>query len=503
MRFKPSVAIIGCGFGGLAAAVKLQKKGIDNFVIFERSPKPGGTWYDNSYPGCGVDVHSRLYSFSFMHYDWSRTHCGAAELQQYAEDLVDQFSLRDRILFSTSVAEIRWDRTKRTYEVRTSDGTTREFNVVISAVGFLNNPNYPDWPGLSQFEGVTFHTQKWNHNHDCNGKTIALVGTGSTSIQIAPELARVADHLYIFQREPGWIMPKFSRPYKDRTRALYRRSRTLDRLSRLVWFLAYDVFARGAFSTGSRVNRLANRLGHVYIKHAVKDPELREKVTPLYPFGCKRPLWSDDFYATLAEPNVTLVAQAVESVTADAVVAADGQKYPIDTLILATGFKPQQYLASITVRGVEGRTLDEIWEGSPKAFLGLTVAGFPNFFIMYGPNTNGGNAITFQLERQAEAVARVVHRMARDDNPIVDTSDQAFDRYVAWIDSQNAKRFNVVTLCNNYYRAPDGRNVTQWPRGGLDYWLLCRALPERVLFDSAKTTSNSPTPETLSTREPS
>ncbi len=482
----PTVGIIGCGFGGIAAAVKLQQQGIHDITIFERAPRPGGVWHENTYPGCAVDVHSRLYSFSFMHYDWSQTHCGNVELQQYAEDVVDHFGLRGRIRFSTTIDEVRWHPAREVYEIRTSDGSVSEFNIVISAVGFLNRPNLPDWPGLETFEGRSFHTQDWDHALDPTGRAIAVVGTGSTAIGLVPELAKTAGHLYVFQREPGWIMPKFAKRYSERTRELYRRSRTLDRLTRLFYFLYYDLFARGAFSTGSLVNRLANKAGPAYLKHAVKDPGLRAKVTPTYPFGCKRVVWSDDFYASLTRDNVTLVASAVERVTPDAVVTTDGEKFEIDTLVLATGFKPQQYLASIRVVGRDGRSLHDVWEGSPAAFLGLTVTGFPNFFMMYGPNTNGGNAITFQLERQAEAVARIAARMRRDGTSVVDTSQEAYQRYVQWIDRQNAKRFNVGLLCRNYYYAPDGRNVTQWPRGGLNSWLLTRLLPERVLFGSGR-----------------
>lgn len=481
----PSVGIIGCGFGGIAAAVKLQQQGIHDIAIYEQSPRPGGVWYENTYPGCAVDVHSRLYSFSFTHYDWSRTHCGSAELQQYAEDVVDQFGLRDRIRFSTRIDDVRWDETRKLYEIRTADGTVSEHNIVISAVGFLNRPNIPDWPGLDEFEGRSFHTQSWDHDLETEGRSIAVVGTGSTAIGLVPELAKAAGHVYVFQREPGWIMPKFAKRYSDRTRALYRRSRTLDRLTRLFYFLYYDLFARGAFSTGSVVNRLANKAGLAYLKRAVKDPDLRAKVTPTYPFGCKRVVWSDDFYATLGRDNVTLVSSAVERVTPDAVVTTEGEKFEVDALVLATGFKPQQYLASIKVFGIGGRSLHDVWAGSPAAFLGLTVAGFPNFFIMYGPNTNGGNAITFQLERQAEAVARIAARMQRQGTAVVDVSQDAYQRYVRWIDKQNQKRFNVGTLCRNYYYAPDGRNVTQWPRGGLDYWLLTRVVPERALFGRA------------------
>lgn len=479
--FGPRVAVIGGGFGGIAAAVNLQQRGIHDVVVFERSAKPGGTWYDNTYPGCEVDIPSRVYSFSFMRYDWSRTHCRADELQRYAEDTIDAFGLRSRFRFGTTVEDVRWDDACAVYRVTTGDGTVEEFHVVVSAVGFLNRPRYPDWPGLGDFAGPCFHTSRYEHQHDLGGCTVALVGTGSTAVQLTPELAEQAAHLYVFQREPGWIIPKWSREYRTRTRARYRHCPLLHRLARFGWWAYFETLGRGAFRQGSLINRLAEKAARLYIRRQIPDLELREQVTPTYPFGCKRPIWTDSYYPALSRENVTLVPHAVERVNPDAVITADGARYPVDALILATGFQPQRYLASLAVNGRDGRSLHEVWNGSPRAVLGMTVTGFPNFFILYGPNTNGGSAITFQLERQAEAVARTVARMRRRKIRALDTRQTAFERFTRWIDRQNATRFDVATRCRNYYFSPDGRNVTQWPRGGIDYWLLTRLLPHVTL----------------------
>ena len=495
--FEPRVAIIGGGFGGIATAVKLQQRGIGDFVIFERSPKPGGTWYDNTYPGCEVDIPSRVYSFSFLPYDWSRTHCRADELQGYAEAVVDRFGLRDRFRFGTGVTEVRWDE-RGHYRVHLDGGGVEEFDVVVSAVGFLNIPNYPSWPGLDEFAGPVFHTSRYEHQHDLRGRRVGIVGTGSTSIQATPEIAEVAGHLSVFQREPGWIMPKWNHDYRPRTRALYRRFPVIRTAARFGLWSYYEVAARAPFRRGSLVNRLAERLCHWHIDRQIKDPELRRQVTPTYPFGCKRPIWADTYYPALLRDNVTLVPRAVQRVTRDSVVTDDGREYPVDVLIIATGFQPQRYLASLKVHGTGGHTLDEAWNGSPAAFLGITISGFPNFFILYGPNTNGGNAITFQLERQAEMVARTVARMRRRGIRAVDTRRRAYDGYIRWIDRQNATRFDVATYCRNYYFAPDGRNVTQWPRGGADYWLLTRLLPRFALVPLA--TSSGPHPPSAEPR---
>jgi cation diffusion facilitator CzcD-associated flavoprotein CzcO len=481
----PSVAIIGAGFGGLATAVKLRGAGIDDFVIFEQSPAPGGTWYDNTYPGCEVDIPSPIYSFSFMSYDWSRTHCRAGELQQYAEDLVDRFGIRCRIRFGTRVEAVRWDEVKACYQLTTADGEALEFGVVVSAVGFLNVPKYPDWPGREDFVGPAFHSSRWEHEHDLSGRTVALVGTGSTAVQLTPEIAKVAKRLFVFQREPGWVIPKRSRAYRGWVRVLRRRFPVLQKLPRLGWWLAYEVGARNAFKVGSVTNRAAQRLCVRYIESQIEDPALRELVTPKYPFGCKRPVFADTYYQALNQDNVTLVPYPVKSVTADAVLTDNDQKYPVDALVMATGFQPQRYLSTISVSGVDGRDLHDVWGDTPTAFLGLTVPGFPNFFMIFGPNTNGGNAITFQLERQAEATVRAIARMKRRRIAVLDTAPGAHGRFNRWLERELGSRLDAAMHCNNYYFSPSGKNVTQWPRGSLDYWLLTRILPARAFIAGA------------------
>lgn len=472
---RPRVAIIGAGFGGTAMAVNLKRSGIDDFVVFEQSPAPGGVWWDNTYPGCQVDVPSQLYCFSFYPYDWTRTHASRPELQRYMEDTLDHFAIRRKFRFSCSVQRVTWDEQQAAYTVELASGEQEQFDAVVSCVGLLNRAILPDWPGIDSFAGPKFHTSQWEDQHDLRGKTVALVGTGSTGIQVTPHLAETADHLYIYQREPGWIIPKLSREFRPWTRRLKRRLPFVQRIERFGWWLVFDLGLRDLFRTGSWMNRKTEEMCRSFIEKRIEDPEVRALVTPDYPLGCKRPMFDDAFYRALNRDNVTLVPHTVTEVTETGVIDADGTERPADVLITATGFQAQDYLASLQVQGSDGRELHEVWDGEPRAFLGVTVPGFPNFFILNGPNTNGGNSIVFLLERQAEMVARALGKL--EPGYVIDTPAAVHEGYDSWVMEQLRKRYNVVDFCNNYYHAPSGRNVTQWPRGGFDYSVLTRVLP--------------------------
>ncbi|MFI7449118.1 flavin-containing monooxygenase [Nonomuraea sp. NPDC049714] len=475
------MAIIGGGFGGIAAAVKLQQAGITDFTIFEQSPAPGGTWWDNRYPGCEVDIPSHAYSFSFMPYDWPRTHATQPELQVYAEAVVDRFSLRPRFRFGVRVESVVWDDDAGHYLVTTDDGEQRPYRFVISAVGLLNVPRYPSWPGLDEFGGVSFHTSRWDAETDLTGKRVAVVGTGSTAVQIVPAIAPLVERLEVFQREPGWVEPKGERTFTPAERVRFQRLPALRRLYRLKLFR--DSMRRfKAYDTGGREQRRMRELCLRYIDSAIDDPAVRAAVTPSYPWGCKRPIFASGFYPALNRPNVDLVPHAVTKVTEKGVIDDQGTEHPIDVLILSTGFQPTRFLSGFAVTGRRGKEIQEFWGERPRAFLGVTVPGFPNFFIMYGPNTNGGFSIIAQLERQAEVAVRAIRRVHRSGAKLVDTDERALDRHVSWVDRQLAKHASAMDAgCNNYYHSSSGANVTQWPRTHLVYYLLCRTLPRRGL----------------------
>nr|MDT0660730.1 NAD(P)/FAD-dependent oxidoreductase [Micromonospora sp. DSM 115978] len=469
------VAIIGAGLGGIAAAVKLRRSTSASVVIFEQSAGIGGTWYDNRYPGCEVDVHSHAYSFSFLSYDWPRSHATQPELLAYAEHVVDRFGLRPHIRLNTRVTDLVWEESTSTYRLATERGDSAEFDVVISALGLLSVPRYPEWPGLETFAGPCFHTSRWEE-HDLTGKTVAVVGTGSTAVQIVPAIAGTAGRVHVFQREPGWIEPKNEREFTPRQRLWFRRVPFAQKLNRARIFHQGNRRFKG-YDVGSRRQRRMRAVCERFIAAAIDDPATRAAVTPTYPWGCKRPVLSSTFYPTLNRDDVELVPHAVRQVTPTGVVDATGVHRDIDVLVLSTGFQPTKFLASIDVKGRDGRSIHDVWRERASAFLGITVPGFPNFFILYGPNTNGGVSVIAQLERQAEVVVRSVRRLERTRRRLVDTSPAATRRFIDWVDRRLATSASAMNSgCHNYYHDPAGHNVTQWPAGHLAYALATRLL---------------------------
>ncbi len=470
----PHVIIAGGGFGGIAAGVKLKRAGIHTFTIVEKSTGVGGTWWDNRYPGAEVDVASHLYSFSFKSHDWSRTHARQAELQAYLEETVDDYGLRRHLRLGAAVDEAVWDERAHTYTVRLDDGEEMECHVFVSAVGMLSHPRYPTWPGLDDFAGPRFHTARWEH-HDLTGKRVGIVGTGSTAVQIVPEIAGVAGRVLQFQREPGWIMPKGERDFTPEERAGFRspRRRRVHRL-KLLYQLEKNTRGGKIFQPGTKVHTAREALCRRYLAAQFADrPDLLAAVTPTYPYPGKRPIFHSTYYQALKRDDVELIPRAVASVTATGLVDVTGEEHPIDVLVMATGFEAARYLPELDVVGTGGISLHKAWNDEPEAFLGITVPGFPNFYMLYGPNTNGGEIVTM-LERQAEYMVRAVRRMRRQQV----TSIEVKARWCAWYNTwvQSHMQGTSWTMSRNYFTAPSGRVVTQWPFGPTLYGLLTRAL---------------------------
>jgi cation diffusion facilitator CzcD-associated flavoprotein CzcO len=470
----PRIAIIGCGWGGIIAAVKLKQRGISSFVVFEREAEPGGVWYANTFPGLGVDVPAHLYSFSFRrHYDWSRTHPLRDEILRYTNEIVDEWGLRPHLRLGTTVSRIRWCETRHLYLLDVGGADEFEFDVVVSAVGVFHTPRYPDWRGLDSFAGTKFHTRHWDHDHDLAGETVAIVGTGATAVQTVPEVAAVAKHVYVFQREPGWVIPRNDREWTDEERAHLARP-YVQRMKRIQMYLRFERLIFGMRRIRDRKTPV-QITAETYIDESFRGrDDLRAAVTPAYPFGGKRPLFDGRFYEALTRDNVELVPTAVKEVTRDGIVGEDGVERKIDTLIMATGYRVSEYLEPLEVIGRGGRSLHEFWRGEPTAFLGITVPGFPNFYILYGPNTNGGGSISVQLERQGEFVARAAQRMWRHGVSSIEVTPWAYlawDAYVRW---RNSKQ--VFSVSRSYYRGRSGKVLTEWPGTLTEYWLLTRAL---------------------------
>lgn len=471
------IGIIGAGLGGVCAAVKLVEAGFQDIMIYEAAGGAGGTWYKNRYPGCEVDTESRIYSFSFMPYAFARTHPHRAEMERYVNDIIDRFGLRDRIRFNTTARGADWDTRAHHYTLHLSaDGVeeVEEVDVLISATGMLNLPNRPRWPGVDRFRGVHVHSAEWDEDLDVSGKTVAVVGTGSTAAQIVPAVAETAAQVYVFQREPGWVLPKPTRELEPSERLAMRHNTLRHRFQRYrIMYQSAKAISR--FDAGSDLNSKYAATGAEFIRTAITDPDLRELVTPRYAFGCKRTVKASTFYPALNLPNVTLVPRAVTSLTEDSVVDDAGQAHEVDIVVSATGFRASEYLAEFPVRGRDGRSVHDVWNGEPKAYLGITVPGIPNFFMMYGPNTNGGGPVTAQHECQAAFIVNALRHLVRTRNAVVDTKPAALDRFVELVDEGNQKALSAtLSGCNNYFFSSSGRNVTQWPFSSTRYVLMTR-----------------------------
>lgn len=470
------VAVIGGGLGGIAAAVNLRRRGAD-VTIFERSSGPGGTWWDNRYPGAACDIPSHYYSYSFRLHQWPRTHATQAEILDYVQQVIDEYGLRPSMRFSTAVTRAVWDEPGAAWTLSLDPGGEERFDVVVSALGLLNEPRYPEWPGMEDFAGPMFHTARWESEHDLTGRTVAVVGTGSTAAQIVPALAGKAGQLTLFSREPAWVIPKGDRVFGEHERRRLR-SKLVRRVERLKAFVRTERSGLAA-EPGSRWYDMLEAKCRAYFDQELGDrPDLQAVLRPDYPLQCKRPLITSDFYPALKRPDVTLVPRGVTRVTERGLIDTDGVEHAADVIVMATGFQPWNFQASLDVVGRGGRSLHGVWGDEPAAYLGINVTGFPNFFMMYGPNTNVG-CVTAVLERQAEYIGRAVSRMARSGHRVIDVPRPAMDAVNRLIDRANADR-TWEGGCHNYYHSSSGRNVTQWPWTSAHYYLAAR-LGDRLL----------------------
>jgi cation diffusion facilitator CzcD-associated flavoprotein CzcO len=361
------------------------------------------------------------------------------------------------------------------WRLRLDDGSVDECHVLVSAVGFLNVPRYPDWPGLDEFEGPAFHTARWEHQHDLTGKVVAVVGTGSSASQIVPELQRIATQVYVFQREPGWVLPKGEHDFDDAERATAsNRWRSRRERVRQRWMVEKNIWNGHLHRPGTKLNESREAMCRRYIARAFADrPDLAAAVTPTYPYPGKRPLLASTFYPALKKSNVELVPKAVAAVTRLGIVDVEGVERPVDVIVMATGFRPAEYLARLAVTGRDGRTLQEHWADEPHAYLGITVPRFPNFFMLYGPGTNGGD-IVMMLESQAEYAVRAVKRISRGHVSAIEVRPRFDEMWTRWL--QSRVEGTSWTMSNNYFKSPTGKVVTQWPYGNLQYRLMTKLL---------------------------
>ncbi|MCU1513873.1 MAG: Alpha/beta hydrolase protein [Microbacteriaceae bacterium] len=480
--------------------VKLTKAGIADFTIFEAHGGPGGTWWANDYPGAEVDVDSSIYSFSFNSHNWSRTHAGQAELLEYIKQTVDDFDLAPHFRYNTRISDVIWDDAAQLYTITTQSGEAQEFEIVVSAVGMLSDPKHPAWAGLEEFAGERFHTSQWRHDLDLAGKRVAIVGVGSTSVQIIPKIAPMVEQLYVVQREPGWVLPKHARDLTAEERLVFdspirRAWRRLKVMSRSEWQHTWQPI----YVVGNARSERARSASLAFIDRVFADrPDLKAAVTPTYTFSAKRRVAADDYYPTLLRDNVELVTARVARVTPAGIVTDDGREVPIDVLITATGFKASQYLSSLNVIGRDGAVLAETWKLGAAAFLGISVPKFPNLFIMYGPNTNGGGPITSMLELQSAYIVAEIRRMMRRSYTSLEVKPEVNARYQRWI--QGRMTGTAWLEGKNYFTGPQGQVVTQWRDGAVLYSFMLRtrrrtaSIARRVSIERAEFTRQAATP---------
>ncbi len=485
----PTVAIIGSGFGGIGMAIELQRKGIDRFTIFEQAAGVGGTWWHNTYPGAEVDTPSVLYSFSYEPWNWSRTHVRQQEFHGYIDHIVDKYDLRSHIRLNTAVGGVSWNEDLQQWEIVGAEGELlQRADFVVSAVGMLSDPKLPDWPGLDTFRGAAFHTAQWEHKYDLAGSKVAVVGSGSTAVQVVPALAKTAGHVYMFQREPGWVIGKGDREFTPTERRAMNSS-VAQRLVRTLIVLQREVpTLRGkVFRPGTPENEAGEKAARAHITEQLGDmPELAAAVTPKHAYMSKRPIVTDDFYPALRRENVTLVPKAVSTITEDGIIDADGVEHKIDVLVMSTGFKVK-FLSSLPVIGRDGLELQNAWNGEPRAFLGMMVPKFPNFFIMYGPNTNAGSIIT-NLELQASYISSAIAHTHKTGASSIEVRTGAFERFDRWI--MGRLEGTAFQYENNYFKSATGRVSTQWPDSVFVYAMLTKVL-RRFPWKTQKAVSRS------------
>jgi cation diffusion facilitator CzcD-associated flavoprotein CzcO len=457
-----SIAVVGGGFGGIGAAVMLRRAGYTDLTLFERGERIGGVWHHNRYPGAACDIPSHLYEFSFApNFRWSRRFAPQAEIQAYLEDVARRYGVFDDIRTNTEVQRAEWDGERGRWVIETTAGR-HEADVLITACGQLSVPKVPAIPGLETFAGPAFHTARWRHDVDVTGKRVAVVGTGCSAIQVVPAIQPIVEHVDVYQRSPGWTLPKGDFAYRERTKRLFERFPVIQRLDRAAIFAFMDVGAWG--QTGHSWLTVPFRaIGRRQINKAIEDPELRRKVTPRDDFGCKRIMLTDDWYPTLAKANVELVTDRIAEVTSDAIRTGDGIERPADVLVLATGFETHGFVAPMEIVGEDGRSLSDEWAGVPRAYLGVSVPGFPNMFLLYGPNTNGGTgSVIYVIEAAMNHVLAALGELDRADAHRIEITRRAADAF-----DRELRTALAGTVwhsgCTNWYVDENGNDPNQWP----------------------------------------
>ncbi len=468
------VLVVGAGFGGILAGIKLREAGIEDFLILEKDAGVGGTWWANTYPGCACDVQSHLYSFSFEpNPDWAYMFGRQEEIRDYLGRCVDKYGLAPHIRLSTEVKRAEWREADRRWQVRTDDGNTYSAPILISAIGGLCRPSYPDIPGLGSFRGRTIHSARWDPDLDLTGKRVAVIGTGASAIQIVPDIAPTVGQLHLFQRTPPWVIPRPDRRITRAEKWLFRHVPLSQRLFR--WMLYWRLEARAmAFVVFPRLARFVEWLGRWNIKRGIPDPGLRLKVVPSFPAGCKRVLLSDDYYPALNRNNVHLVTRRIREITERGIVTSDGVETTVDAIVLCTGFQATHPVPGGLFIGRQGLDLTQRWRSGMEAYKGMSVSGFPNLFLLNGPNTGlGHNSVVFMLEAEMRYIMDALATMKEQGTSVLEVRrgvETSFNRKL----QNRLSRTIWASGCKSWYLDENGNNTTLWPGFTIEYWLRTR-----------------------------
>ncbi len=468
------IAIIGAGFAGLGLGIQLKKAGIESFTIFERANEIGGTWRDNTYPGAACDVPSHVYSLSFEpKSDWTHKFSGSSEIQSYLLDLTDKWKLRDHVHFDTEIVDARFDESAGAWTLTTAAGETHTARVVVSCVGGLVDPAWPDIKGLQSFAGELEHTARWNHEYDLTGRRVAVIGTGASAVQVVPSIAPQVAELQVYQRTPGWVVPKRDAVYSEASKRRWARFPWLLALRRSAMYWLSELFGPIVFLNSKRLSAIGEKLSLRHLESQVKDPELRKKLTPDFQFGCKRMLISDDYWSSFERENVELVTEGIEEIKSTGIQTVDGKLRECDAIIMATGFALGLASAPFSVTGLGGRTLNETWKDGAVAYKGMTVSGFPNWFIIMGPNTGPGHtSVLVYTEAQIEHTIEAISKLRNEKLKFVDVRQDVQDRYNERI--QSRMKYMVWSNCKSWYLSEDGSNHALYPGLAVEYTAAAR-----------------------------
>ena len=464
-----SALVVGAGLGGVAAAIALRREGVREITIVERGDEVGGVWHHNTYPGAACDVPSHLYSYSFApNPHWGRRFAGQPEIQRYVRDTARRFGVLDDVLLGVEATAAAWDPGAGEWELQTSEGAMRA-DMLVAACGQLTRPAIPHVERMGEFVGPAFHSSRWRHELDLSGLRVGVVGTGASAIQLVPAIAASVGSLTVFQRTPPWVLPKLDHVYGPLAHSAFRRMPALQRAGRLGWWTFMEAAIAGFVGREQLLAPLAAG-ARAHLRMQVPDPVLRSRLTPDYSIGCKRILLSSEWYPALTRPNVELVTAPISHAFEQGLELADGTARELDVIIFGTGFQAREFVAPMDVTGRAGVTLEQAWDGLPHAWHGLSVPGFPNMFLMYGPNTFGGSgSAVYMLESQARHIAAAARALGDGGGRVIEVREEAHARFMAELRERQRRTVWATGGCSSWYVDEEGRDPTNWPGYTIEY----------------------------------